>query len=142
MLKINFVNQYDKRFVYKKTVRSILKKAYKHLKIFDFMIINVILVDDKKIREMNKQYRSIDAETDVLSFENADGRSEIGDVFISVDKIKQQALAYNHSFARELAFLTLHGFLHCLGYDHLTEAEEKEMFLLQDKIIDNTKFKR
>jgi len=106
------------------------------------MIINVILVDDAKIREMNKQYRNIDQETDVLSFENADGLSEIGDIFISIDKTLKQAENYKHSFKRELAFLSLHGFLHCLGYDHLTEDEEKEMFSLQDMIIDNTKFKR
>ena len=142
MLKINYINLYDKSNAYKSTIRYILKKAYKHLKIFDFMIINVILVDDVKIREMNKQYRNIDQETDVLSFENADGLSEIGDIFISIDKTLKQAENYKHSFKRELAFLSLHGFLHCLGYDHLTEDEEKEMFSLQDMIIDNTKFKR
>ncbi len=142
MLKINYINQYDKRISYKRTIRFILKKAYKYLNIFDYMIVNIILVDNAKIKEMNKEYREIDLDTDVLSFENADGLSEIGDIFISVDKAIQQAKTYKHSFERELAFLTLHGFLHCLGYDHLTIEEEKEMFSLQDLIIDNTKYKR
>lgn len=105
-------------------------------------IINIILVDNEEIKRLNKTYRNIDNVTDVLSFENDYDILEIGDVFISVPKTIQQAEEFEHSFDRELAFLSLHGFLHCLGYDHINELDEKEMFDLQDKILVNTKYKR
>ncbi len=123
-------------------LKNILKTAYRYLKITEKMIINVILVDNETIKELNNTYRKIDKETDVLSFENEEGLFEIGDVFISVDKALSQAEDYGHSFERELTFLALHGFLHCLGYNHLTKEEEKEMFGLQDKILAQTKFTR
>jgi len=142
MLRINYVNEFDQKRSYFRVIKHILKKAYKQLDIFDSMIVNVVLVNDATIREMNKQYRSIDIPTDVLSFENQDGLSEIGDIIISVDKAREQAKSYGHSFERELAFLSLHGFLHCLGYDHLVPEDEQEMNSLQDEIIDNSKYKR
>lgn len=142
MFKINFINQYDEDKTYKKVCLKALKTAYKYLKLKEKIIINIILINDQEIQELNKNYRNLDKPTDVLSFENDDYSSEIGDVFISIDKTKEQAIAYNHSFERELAFLTIHGFLHCLGYDHLTEQDELEMFSLQDKILEQAKFRR
>jgi probable rRNA maturation factor len=106
------------------------------------MIANIILVDNEKIKELNSQYRKIDNETDVLSFENDQGLAEIGDIFISIDKAKEQAKDYEHSFERELAFLSVHGFLHCLGYDHLNKNDEEVMFDLQKQILDNSKYRR
>ena len=142
MLKINIFNQYDESNQYKKTIKKSLKTAYKFLDIKEKMIINIVLVTDEEIKEMNKTYRDIDKETDVLSFENDGFAGEIGDVFISIDKCKEQALSYEHSFDRELAFLSVHGFLHCLGYDHLNKEDEKEMFSLQDEILEISKFRR
>ena len=142
MFKINYVNQYDENKTYKKIVIKALKTAFKYLKIRERMIINIILINNQEIQELNKNYREMDKPTDVLSFENDDYSPEIGDVFISIDKAKEQALAYNHSFERELAFLTIHGFLHCLGYDHLNATDELEMFSLQDKILEQAKFRR
>ena len=79
--------------------------------------------------------------TDVLTF--PDGYlNNLGDVFISVDKCTEQALELEHSFNRELGFLTVHGILHSLGYDHLTDEDEKEMNELQDKILNKAKLFR
>ncbi len=143
VLKINVIDQYSlDSSESRKVVVTILKHAYKFLKISDNMIISVIFADDGTIRKLNREYRGIDKETDVLSFENEDGLSEIGDVFISIDRAREQANAYQHTYERELAFLALHGFLHCLGYDHQTKAEEEEMFALQDRILKETKYER
>jgi probable rRNA maturation factor len=142
MLKINIFNQYNEDKEYNKIINKILKQAYKFLKFKEKMIVNVVLVDNKAIKDMNKNYRNIDKETDVLSFENDGYTTEIGDIFISIDKVKEQATAYNHSFARELAFLSVHGFLHCLGYDHLNKEDELEMFSLQDEILEISKYRR
>ncbi len=142
MLKINFVNQYDDSKEYKKIITKILRVAAKHLKLKGKNVINVILVNDEEIKRLNGQYRQIDKVTDVLSFENDDYTDELGDVFISIDKAKSQAEEYQHSFSRELAFLTVHGFLHCLGYDHLVSNDEKEMFGIQDEILNKSQFRR
>ena len=142
MLKINFVNQYDDSKEYKKIITKILKIAAKHLKLKGRNVINIILVNDEEIKRLNGQYRQIDKVTDVLSFENDDYTDELGDVFISINKAKSQAEDYQHSFSRELAFLTVHGFLHCLGYDHLVSDDEKEMFGIQDEILNKSQFRR
>lgn len=114
--------------------------------------ISFTLVDNKEIHRLNKKYRNIDRPTDVLSFplidfeneEMPDGSSTIylGDIIISIEKAKQQAEEYGHSVERELAFLTAHSMLHLLGYDHMTEEEEKDMFARQRAILDNLNIKR
>ncbi len=141
MIKINYFNQYDEAKEYKKIIKKVIKTGYRHLQIKGKQIINIILVDDQEIQRMNKEFRAIDRPTDVLSFDNP-GSVEIGDVFISVDKAKQQAIEYGHSFERELAFLTCHGYLHCNQFDHQTKEEEQEMFRLQDEILNKATFKR
>lgn len=103
---------------------------------------NIIFVDNAKIHELNKQYRNVDKPTDVITFaledhediEFADGRV-LGDIYISIDKAKEQAKDYGHSLKRELAFLCIHGFYHLLGYDHMTEEEEKVMFAKQEEVL-------
>lgn len=103
---------------------------------------SIIFIDDEKMHEINKQYRNIDRTTDVLSFALEDNQTikteirELGDIFISIPKMKEQAKEYNHSEKRELSFLTCHGLLHLLGYDHTrSEEEEKIQFGLQDEIL-------
>ncbi|MBN2504804.1 MAG: rRNA maturation RNase YbeY [Bacilli bacterium] len=143
MLKINLIDQYDQPIKgSKRVVFKALKQAYKTLNIPASLIVNVIFVNDESIQILNRDYRQIDKATDVLSFENDEGLSEIGDIFISLDKAKAQAQSYGHSYERELAFLAVHGFLHCLGYDHQDQKEEQEMFELQDKILKQTKYTR
>ena len=109
---------------------------------------SVIIVDNEKIHEINKQYRGIDRPTDVISFaleENEEYEVKerlLGDIYISIDKVYEQAKEYNHSVRRELFFLVTHGFLHLLGYDHMNKEDEKEMFELQEKILDSYGVKR
>lgn len=109
---------------------------------------SVIIIDNERIHEINKTYRGIDRPTDVISFaleedENYEVKERLlGDIYISIDKVYEQAKEYNHSIKRELFFLVTHGFLHLLGYDHMTPEEEKEMFSLQEEILDSYGVKR
>ena len=103
---------------------------------------SIIFIDDERMHEMNKEYRNIDRTTDVLSFALNDNKrietpiNTLGDIFISIPKMKSQAKEYNHSEKRELSFLTVHGLLHLLGYDHMKKEDELIMFSLQDEILD------
>jgi len=109
--------------------------------------MSVNFVRNDEIQELNRMYRDVDAPTDVISFaleEQVEGEIEIigenlpfvlGDIIISVDQAKEQAEEYHHSYKRELAFLSVHGFLHLLGYDHMNKEDEKEMFRLQEEIL-------
>lgn len=103
---------------------------------------NVIIVDNAYIHNLNKEYRHIDRETDVITFaledyddiEYEDFRL-LGDIYISIDKAHSQATEYGHSFKREICFLAVHGFLHLLGYDHMEHDDEIEMFSRQELIL-------
>lgn len=110
--------------------------------------MSVNFVDDKEIQSLNRDYRQKDRPTDVISFamqdtiegeipilDEEDMPVHLGDIVISVDRAKEQAEEYSHSLTREIAFLTIHGFLHLIGYDHQNEDEEKEMFDRQNKIL-------
>lgn len=103
---------------------------------------SIIITDNKRIHEINKEYRGIDRPTDVISFALEDNEEiefdhyrVLGDIYISIDKVREQAQAYGHSEKRELAFLTIHGFLHLLGYDHMEPEDEKVMFGKQEEIL-------
>lgn len=105
---------------------------------------SVIFIDDEKMQGMNKQYRNIDRTTDVLSFALEDNNTyipeirELGDIFVSIPKMMEQAKEYGHSEKRELSFLVCHGLLHLLGYDHTrSKEEEKKQFALQDEILND-----
>ena len=102
-------------------------------------VFTIIFIDDEKMHELNKTYRGIDRTTDVLSFAYEDNETVecdirmLGEIFVSIPKMKEQAKEYGHSETRELSFLVVHGILHLLGYDHtLGEKEEKEMFSSQE----------
>lgn len=94
----------------------------------------IVLIDDTHMHSMNLMYRNIDNSTDVLTF-LSDEEEYLGDVFINVDRLTQQANDYGHSLKREFCFLVAHGALHLLGYDHLTKEEEKVMFSLQEEVL-------
>ena len=103
---------------------------------------SIVFIDDKKMHELNKNYRGIDRTTDVLSFAFEDNNKicynirQLGEIYISISKMKKQAKDYGHSEKRELAFLVVHGLLHLLGYDHtLGIEEEKEMFEKQELVL-------
>lgn len=132
-------------------IKELILTSGKELGLDENFELSITLVDNEKIQEINRDYRSIDQVTDVISFAIEDNDDEefwdffeeedfpiprlLGDIFISIDRTKEQAKDYGHSFERELGFLVVHGFLHLNGYDHQTEAEEKEMFALQEKIL-------
>jgi len=104
---------------------------------------NVIIVDNNYIHDINKKYRGIDKETDVISFalededtiKLPDDMRILGDIYISIEKVEEQAKEYGHSKLRELCFLAIHGFYHLLGYDHMSEEEEKIMFKKQEEVL-------
>lgn len=105
-------------------------------------VFTIIFIDDEKMHELNKTYRGIDRTTDVLSFAYEDNETMkcdirmLGEIFVSIPKMKEQAKEYGHSETRELSFLVVHGILHLLGYDHtLGEKEEKEMFSRQELVL-------
>lgn len=110
----------------------------------DNLEFNVIIINNEKIHKINKEYRGIDRPTDVISFALEDYKDikyendyrVLGDIYISVDKVKEQAKEYGHSEKRELAFLAVHGLLHLLGYDHMEKEDEKVMFSRQELILD------
>ena len=132
-----------------KEEKNIIDFALKHENLTN-VTFNVIFVDSDKIKELNKTYRNIDRETDVISFALEDGEANInfefgrllGDIYICVPKMKAQAKEYGHSIAREMGFLTVHGLLHLLGYDHMTKEEEKVMFAKQEEILNAYGLKR
>lgn len=133
---IDKVNYKDYEYLY-----DLLEYALEKLNI-ENSTFSVILTDDEEVHYLNKTYRNIDRTTDVLSFALNDNGTfpgpinVLGDIFISIPKMKEQAIEYCHSEKRELSFLVLHGLLHLLGYDHTKgPKEEEEMFGLQKEIL-------
>lgn len=121
--------------------------ALEEEEIDDTAEVSVTLVDNEGIRELNREHRDIDRETDVLSFPLGDDDGYevdpdndaimLGDIVISLEKAAQQAEEYGHSYRREVAFLITHSLFHLLGYDHVnSEEEEKIMFGKQEKVLD------
>ncbi len=144
------------------TIRKVLNKAISHLKQpTDSLEVSVTIVTPEEIKKLNNDYRNVDSVTDVLSFPTIDaarqvinvkdyaqdinpetGMLNLGDIVICLERAKQQAESFGHSLKRELAFLSLHGILHLLGYDHMNEQDEQEMVALQTVILEEVKITR
>lgn len=146
-MEIIFINNAKDRSVYryKKDFENILERACQVLERKGDWSLSVIYVTPEQIHEINRDYRNVDRPTDVISFAIQDDMSdmlvdedhyELGDIFINVQAIRDQASAYGHSIRREACFLFCHGLLHLMGYDHMKEEDEKVMFALQDEILD------
>ncbi len=104
--------------------------------------VSVSFVTNEEIKELNKEYRNVDSETDVLSFpmdDEFDGVVILGDIVLSTQKIIEQANDYNHSLEREMIYLTVHSMLHLLGYDHMSSDEKNEMRTKEKEIMKNLK---
>lgn len=137
-----------------KTVEDLLQFAADIEVVEQDAELSVTYVSNERIQEVNREYRDKDQPTDVISFaleEMGEGEIEIvgleqppmlGDIIISIPRAKEQAIEYGHSFMRELGFLAIHGFLHLLGYDHMNDEDEKEMFTKQKDILDRYGLKR
>lgn len=112
-------------------------------------IFNIIFVNSEEIHKINKEYRNVDRITDVISFALEDNKDIsykdfrlLGDIYIAIEVAYSQALEYNHSTEREVCFLSTHGLLHLLGYDHMKEEDEKIMFEKQKELLDAYEIKR
>lgn len=146
-IKFDIYNETDEDLKHiEKEIKKVLKYACKeeNLKNIEF---NVIIVNNEYIHYLNKEYRNIDRPTDVISFALEDNKEEnftnvriLGDIYISIDKAKEQSNEYGHSLDREMCFLALHGLLHLLGYDHMNKKDEKIMFEKQELILNEKRF--
>lgn len=141
-------NETDEKLEEIKDIENVLNLAIKKLNLKDIEF-SIIITNNEYIHELNKNYRNIDRETDVITFALEDDElfpkdthRVLGDIYISIEKAYSQAEEYGHSFKREICFLAVHGFLHLLGYDHMVKEEEKIMFDLQEEILNEAKITR
>lgn len=149
MNELEIFNQTDEEISELETVKDVLNYAIKKENL-ENVIFNVIIVDNNYIHELNKNYRHIDRETDVITFALEDEKDMVipddervlGDIYISIDKARSQAEEYCHSLLRELSFLAVHGFYHLLGYDHMTKEEEEVMFSKQEEVLHECNIER
>lgn len=146
----------DFDFDYNETASRVVSEALSYEGFKRDAQISITIVDADEIKSINKEFRNIDKATDVLSFPLIDfsrdhnyeidedsidcidpenGEVMLGDIVLCIDKIKSQALEYNHSVLREYAFLIAHSMLHLLGYDHMVENEAKDMERRQEEIL-------
>ncbi len=147
-MKIEIFNETkDNLDEYIDTIKKVLVHGLDKLKVGD-VTFNIIFVNNDYIHKLNKEYRNIDRETDVITFALEDDKTFnpeeriLGDIYISIDKAKSQSIEYGHSLMRELCFLSVHGMLHLLGYDHMEKEDERVMFNLQEEILDEMGIKR
>lgn len=145
MFNLNYVtiyNETDEEFLYEDIIKKVSNKALETEKV-EKASCSIIIVDNSYIHKLNKEYRGIDRVTDVISFALEDEKSMVipdeirllGDIYISLDKAKEQAKEYGHSLERELCFLAVHGLYHLLGYDHETKEEAEVMFKKQEEVL-------
>lgn len=149
MNKIEIFNTTEEDIKELETVEKVLYSAMEKEKLKDTSF-NLIIVDNSYIHNLNRDYRGIDRETDVITFALEDedtlviGDKEriLGDIYISIDRARSQAVDYGHSFLRELSFLAVHGFYHLLGYDHQTKEDEEVMFKKQEEVLESYGIRR
>ena len=157
--QIEFVD-IEENAEYIKTINEVDNKCFleEHLEHTN-LYVSINLTDSTNIRKINKQYRNIDKETDVLSFpmfekeeldkiinnhileklsedlDNSSTQEVLGDIIISIPRVEEQAKEYGHSFERELAYMLVHGFYHLRGYDHMEEDEKKVMRQKEEAVL-------
>ena len=142
---------------YEDIIKKVIEKCFKEEKLENSKLyISIILTTPEHIHEINKQYRDVDKETDVLSFpmfekdeidskiKNQDFEYEdvLGDIVISIEKVKEQAEEYGHSFEREFSYMLVHGFYHLMGYDHIKEEDKIMMRPKEENILNQLGIRR
>lgn len=141
---------------YEQIIKKVLTECYKEEKMEKANLgISIILTTPANIKEINTKFRKIEKETDVLSFpmfekeeveemvQNGNEIPEVlGDIIISIEKVKEQAEEYEHSFERELSYMVVHGFYHLMGYDHIEEKDKIKMRPKEEKILEKLDIKR
>lgn len=149
MVEINY-NNIEKMDREEVMLKEVVQAVLNEEGIVHDLYINITLTNNEEIHIINKQYRNVDRPTDVLSFpmyereeipelrrkDNIFAEEILGDIIISIPKVKEQAEEYGHSFERELAYLTTHGMLHLLGYDHMIDEEKEQMRKKEEKILE------
>ena len=148
MNNFEIINETNEKIKELEEVENVLNYALRHQNINN-SIFSVIIVDEDKIKKLNKEYRNKDSITDVISFALEDDNTFIktnfrvlGDIYICIKRAKEQSIEYGHSLLRELSFLSIHGLLHLLGYDHMEKEDEQVMFKLQEEILNGYGIKR
>ena len=142
---------------YEETIKKVLNQCYKEENLEDSkLVITITLTTPENIQEINKEYRNVDRATDVLSFpmfekDELDNKIRdkdflhediLGDIIISIEKVKEQAKEYGHSFERELSYMVVHCFYHLMGYDHMNDIEKAEMRKKEDNILNKLNITR
>lgn len=152
LTEINFLDV-DETKEYDKIVGQVIEKCFEEENLLNKnLYVNIVLTTAEQIKNINKEHRGIDKETDVLSFpmfevneiENINSETEdvLGDVVISLEQIKKQAKEYGHTLERELAYMLVHSFYHLMGYDHMKEEDKKIMRAKEDIILEKLNIKR
>lgn len=157
MYEISYLNVEKGQEDWEAIVKKVLDKCFEEEGLLDSkLIMTITFTTPEEIRKINKKYRKIDKATDVLSFpmfekdeldekiKNGDFPYEdvLGDVIISIEKVREQAKEYGHSFERELSYMLVHGFYHLMGYDHIEEEDKKIMRPKEEKILNELKITR
>ena len=143
MNEVSIYNNTREEFPYEDIIEKVVNKALEKEKIKKASC-SIIIVDNDYIHKLNKEYRGINRPTDVISFALEDDKTMVipdeirllGDIYISIDKAKEQAKEYGHSLERELCFLAVHGIYHLLGYDHEKEEAAEIMFKKQEEVLE------
>ena len=143
MNEVSIYNNASEEFPYEDIIEKVVNKALEKEKIKKASC-SIIIVDNDYIHKLNKEYRGINRPTDVISFALEDDKTMVipdeirllGDIYISIDKAKEQAKEYGHSLERELCFLAVHGIYHLLGYDHEKEEAAEIMFKKQEEVLE------
>ncbi len=138
----------DENIEWNNLINKVLEKCFEVEKMDDFKLyISVTLTNPENIRKLNKEYRDIDKETDVLSFpmfekkeiqalKNLQYEEALGDIVISIERVKEQAIEYGHSFERELSYMLVHGFYHLMGEDHIEESDKIKMRAKEENVLE------
>ena len=157
MYEISYLNVEKGQEDWEAIVKKVLEKCFEEEGLLDSkLIMTITFTTPEEIRKINKKYRKIDKATDVLSFpmfekdeldekiKSGDFPYEdvLGDVIISIEKVREQAEEYGHSFDRELSYMLVHGFYHLMGYDHIEEEDKKIMRPKEEKILNELKITR
>lgn len=139
----------DEKKEYEELIEKVLKKCFEVENIEDKnFYMSIILTTPAEIRKLNKEYRDIDRETDVLSFpmyekeeletvkkQKQEWKDTLGDIVISIERVEEQAKEYRHSFEREFAYMLVHGFYHIMGEDHIEEEDKKIMRAKEENVL-------
>lgn len=147
----------EKNDEYEKVIKKVVEQCFKEENMENSKLyLSIILTTPEHIHEINNEYRDVDRETDVLSFpifekdeidrkiKNHDFEHEdvLGDIIISLERVREQANEYNHSFEREFAYMIVHAFYHLMGYDHIKKEDKAIMRIKEEKVLNKLGIKR